>query len=249
MKRLEGRIALITGCNRGIGKAIMRELIVEGANIIACTRKQTDKQDLFYAECESKYGVKIYPIYFDLMSEEAIRVAIKEIYALKLTVDVLVNNAGVLNTDGLLKVKMEDAHKVMQINYFAPLQITQSIVKLMLRSKHASIINIVSIAALKPTVGNSVYGASKAALISMTTCWAKELSMPKIRVNAVAPGYLDTDMTTSVDANMMEQLVNDTSLKRLGTVNEVAKVVTFLASDDSSYVDGEVIKVTGGYRI
>ena len=83
----------------------------------------------------------------------------------------------------------------------------------------------------------------------MTTCWAKELASAKIRVNAVAPGYLDTDMSTSVDSKVMGQLVNDTSLKRLGTVEEVAKVVSFLASDDSSYIDGEVIEITGGYRI
>lgn len=150
---------------------------------------------------------------FDLSDEDAIRIALKEIYSLKIVIDILVNNAGILNTDGLLRLKMEDAHRVMQVNYFAPLQITQGIVKLMLRSKSASIINVASIAALKPTVGNTVYGASKAALISMTTCWAKELASAKIRVNAVAPGYLDTDMSTSVDSKVMGQLVNDTSLK------------------------------------
>ena len=249
MGGLKGKTALITGCNRGIGRAIMQELVAGGANIIACTRKQTAEQDAFYRQCQSEYGIQIYPIYFDLSDEDAIRIALKEIYSLKIVIDILVNNAGILNTDGLLRLKMEDAHRVMQVNYFAPLQITQGIVKLMLRSKSASIINVASIAALKPTVGNTVYGASKAALISMTTCWAKELASAKIRVNAVAPGYLDTDMSTSVDSKVMGQLVNDTSLKRLGTVEEVAKVVSFLASDDSSYIDGEVIKITGGYRI
>lgn len=249
MKRLEGRTALITGCNRGIGRAIMQELVVEGANIIACTRKRTEEQDAFYMQCKSKYGIQIYPIYFDLTDEHAIQVALKEIYSLKIVIDILVNNAGILNTDGLLRLRMEDAHRVMQVNYFAPLQITQGIVKLMLRSKSASIINVASIAALKPTVGNTVYGASKAALISMTTCLAKELASAKIRVNAVAPGYLDTDMSTSVDGKMMARLVDDTLLKRLGTTEEVAKAVTFLASDDSSYIDGEIVKITGGYRI
>lgn len=225
MGGLKGKTALITGCNRGIGRAIMQELVAGGANIIACTRKQTAEQDAFYRQCQSEYGIQIYPIYFDLSDEDAIRIALKEIYSLKIVIDILVNNAGILNTDGLLRLKMEDAHRVMQVNYFAPLQITQGIVKLMLRSKSASIINVASIAALKPTVGNTVYGASKAALISMTTCWAKELASAKIRVNAVAPGYLDTDMSTSVDSKVMGQLVNDTSLKRLGTVEEVAKVV------------------------
>lgn len=249
MGKLEGKIALITGCNRGIGRAIMQELVTEGADIIACTRKRTDEQDAFYMQCKSEYRVRIYPVYFDLNDENAIQTALKEIHSLKITIDILVNNAGILNTDGLLRLKLEDAHKVMQVNYFAPLQITQGIVKLMLRSKSASIINVASIAALKPTVGNTVYGASKAALISMTTCWAKEFSSAKIRVNAVAPGYLDTDMSTSVDSKVMAQLVDDTSLKRLGTTKEVAKVVSFLASDDSSYIDGEIVKITGGYRI
>ncbi len=246
MKKLEGRTALITGCNRGIGRAIMQELVTEGANIIACTREQTSEQDVFYMRCQSEYGVQIYPVYFDLSDGDAIRIALKEIYSLKLFIDILVNNAGILNTDGLLRLKLEDAHRVMQVNYFAPLQLTQGIVKLMLRSKSASIINVASIAALKPTVGNTVYGASKAALVSMTTCWAKELAPAGIRVNVVAPGYLNTDMSAGVDAKVMAQLVDDTLLKRLGTPEEVAKVVSFLASDDSSYINGEIIKITGG---
>ena len=246
MDRLRGKVALITGCNRGIGRAIMQELVAEGADIIACTRKRTDEQDAFYRQCKSEYEVQIYPICFDLTDENAIGMALKEIYSLKIVIDILVNNAGIFNTDGLLRLKMEDAYRVMQVNYFAPLQITQGIVKLMLRSKSASIINVASIAALKPTVGNTAYGASKAALISMTTCWAKELASAKIRVNAVAPGYLDTDMSTSVDSKMMARLLDDTSLKRFGTTKEVAKVVSFLASDDSSYIDGEIVKITGG---
>ena len=156
MGGLKGKTALITGCNRGIGRAIMQELVAGGANIIACTRKQTAEQDAFYRQCQSEYGIQIYPIYFDLSDEDAIRIALKEIYSLKIVIDILVNNAGILNTDGLLRLKMEDAHRVMQVNYFAPLQITQGIVKLMLRSKSASIINVASIAALKPTVGNTV---------------------------------------------------------------------------------------------
>ncbi|MCF0186790.1 MAG: SDR family oxidoreductase [Bacteroidaceae bacterium] len=249
MKKLEGRTALITGCNRGLGRAIMDAFVREGASVVACTRKQTDGQEAYYAECEEKYGVKIYPLYFDLADEDAIKAAMKQLFAMKLTIDILVNNAGILNTDGLLRLSMEKAHAVMQVNYFAPILITQYVVKLMLRSKHASIINMASIAALLPTVGNTVYGASKAALISMTTCWAKELASAKIRVNAIAPGYMDTEMTESVDKTVMDSLVADTALKRLGKADEVAKTAVFLASDDSSYIDGEIIKVTGGYRI
>lgn len=237
---------MITGCNRGLGRAILKELAGEGADIIACTRKNTDELENFYEKCRTEFNVQIFPIYFDLSDEAAIREALKEIYALRMVVDILVNNAGILNTDGLLRLKMDDARKVMQVNYFAPLQITQGIVKLMLRAKHASIVNVASIAALKPTVGNTVYGASKAALISMTTCWAKELGSAKIRVNAVAPGYIDTDMNSSVDNGVLNKLVDDTCLKRLGRDEEVAKTVAFLASDDSSYIDGEVIKICGG---
>ena len=123
MGGLKGKTALITGCNRGIGRAIMQELVAGGANIIACTRKQTAEQDAFYRQCQSEYGIQIYPIYFDLSDEDAIRIALKEIYSLKIVIDILVNNAGILNTDGLLRLKMEDAHRVMQVNYFAPLQI------------------------------------------------------------------------------------------------------------------------------
>ena len=249
MKKLEGRIALITGCNRGLGRAIMDAFVREGASIVACTRKQTDEQDAYYAQCEQEYGVKIYPLYFDLADEDAIKAAMKQLFGMKLTIDILVNNAGVLNTDGLLRLSMEKAHAVMQVNYFAPLLITQYVVKLMLRSKHASIINMASITASQPSVGNSVYGASKAALVSMTTCWAKELASAKIRVNAIAPGYMDTNMTDTVDKTVIDGFVSDTVMRRLGKAEEIAKTAVFLASDDSSFIDGTVIKVTGGYRI
>ncbi len=249
MKRLEGKIALITGCNRGIGKAIMEKFMAEGADIVACTRKQTSETDELYAKYQAEYGIKIYPLYFDLSDENAIRIAMKELYSLRIVIDILVNNAGIVNTDGLLRIKMEDAHKVMQVNYFAPLLITQSVVKLMLRSKSASIINMTSVAASKPTLGNTIYGASKAAIISMTTCWAKELASAKIRVNAIAPGYIDTDMQNDISADVMSNLVSDTALKRMGTTDEIATVALFLASDESSYIDGEIITVGGGYRI
>lgn len=249
MKRLDGRVALITGCNRGLGRSIMEVFVRDGANVVACSRKQTEELASYYARCESRYGVTIYPLYFDLLDERAIRMAMKQLYLMNIPIDILVNNAGMLNTDGLLRLSMEKARAVMQVNYFAPLLITQCVVKLMLRSKSPSIINISSISGIKPTVGNTVYGASKAALINMTTCWAKELASAKIRVNAIAPGYMDSEMTTSVDSSVVGTLVADTLLKRLGKTEEIANLVAFLASEEASYVDGETINITGGYRI
>lgn len=249
MKRLDGRVALITGCNRGLGRSIMDAYVREGANIVACSRKQTEELTSYFDQCERQYGVTIYPLYFDLLNDDAIKTAMKQLYLLKLTIDILVNNAGMLNTDGLLRLSMEKAHAVMQVNYFAPLLITQQVVKLMLHSKSPSIINIASISGIKPTVGNSVYGASKAALINMTTCWAKELASAKIRVNAIAPGYMDSEMTASVDSSVVNNLVADTVLKRLGKTEEIANLAVFLASDDASYIDGETINITGGYRV
>lgn len=246
MKRLDGKIALITGCNRGIGRAIMDAFVQEGASVVACTRKQSEEQNRYYDECVRKFGIKIFPLYFDLAEENSIKGGIKQLYSLKTNIDILVNNAGMLNTDGLLRLNMQKAREVMQVNYFAPLLITQSVFKLMLRSKNASVINISSYAGINPEVGNSVYGASKAALNNATRCWAKEMGPAKIRVNAIAPNMIETDMNNVILEDVAKNIIGKSIMKRMGRVNEIANTVIFLASEESSFITGQIIQVDGG---
>lgn len=240
------KIALITGCNRGIGKATMELFIQNGISVIACTRILSDSLTVYYKSLEEKYNVKIYPIKCDLSDEESIKIAMKEVYALKMPIDILVNNAGIAKFSSLLMTRLEEVRKMFQVNYFASLLVTQYIVKLMSRRKAGAIVNLASIAGIDSTVGNCGYGASEAAMILSTKVLARELSVYNIRVNAVAPGFIDTDIQSGIDRQLADNIINNLSIRRLGTPEEVAKVILFLASDQASYVNGQVIRIDGG---
>ena len=240
------KIALITGCNRGIGKATMELFIQNGISVIACTRILSDSLTVYYKSLEEKYNVKIYPIKCDLSDEESIKIAMEEVYALKMPIDILVNNAGIAKFSSLLMTRLEEVRKMFQVNYFASLLVTQYVVKLMSRRKAGAIVNLASIAGIDSTVGNCGYGASKAAMILSTKVLARELSVYNIRVNAVAPGFIDTDIQSGIDRQLADNIINNLSIRRLGTPEEVAKVILFLASDQASYVNGQVIRIDGG---
>lgn len=246
MRKLDGKTALITGCNRGIGKAVMEKFMAEGANIIACTRQMTLELEAYYRQKESECNIKIYPLCFDLADEDSIKVAMKELYAWKLPIDILVNNAGIASFSGLIHLKLNDVKNIFQVNYFSSLLLIQYTMKLMLRSKGASIINMASVAGIDGTAGNCAYGASKAATILMTKSLSGELAVSRIRVNAIAPGYIETDMQAGIPQNISGAALNKAAVKRMGTPEEIANVALFLASDDSSYVTGQVIRVDGG---
>lgn len=246
MRKLEGKVALITGCNRGIGRAIMEKFMGEGASIVASTRQLTPELKEYYQQNETKYSVKIYPLLMDLAKEDSIRLAMKELYSWKLPIDILINNAGVASFTGILRLKLEDVKEVFQVNYFSSLLLIQSVIKLMLRSNNAAIVNMASIAGLDASVGNCAYGASKAALALMTKSLSKELVNTHIRVNAIAPGYIKTDMQTNISHGFSDDVLNNVTIKRMGSPEEIANVALFLVSDDSSYITGQVIRVDGG---
>lgn len=240
------KTALITGCNRGIGKATLEIFAGKGISVIACTR--TGNKDLYsyYESLEKQYNIKIYPIHFDLSDDDSIRSGMKEIYALKIPIDILINNAG-LAAGGFLSMTSIGAIKnIFQINYFAQVLITQYISKLMSRAKRGCIVNVVSVMGIDGMAGGSAYGASKSALILFTKSMAKELASFNIRVNAVAPNLINTDMAALMEEKSYNTMINAAALKRLGTPEEVAKVILFLASDQASYVNGQVIRIDGG---
>lgn len=246
MGRLTGKTAMITGCNRGIGKAMAEKFASEGANLICAIRKENPA---FLKETESwshKYGVRIDFVYFDLTDEAGIRQAFKELNTSKTKIDVLVNNAGTPSGGLFLLTPLDEIKRVMQINFFSQVLITQHVAKMMMRQKKGSIINISSIVALDNQGGWTAYGSSKGAVISFTRTAARELAQLGIRVNAVAPGLVDTDMGNEMDGSFQNDIIARSDMGRKGTPEEIANLVCFLASDEASFITGQIIRIDGG---
>ena len=237
---------IITGSNRGIGKAMVEAFAASGANIWACARKSTPEFEAWLKETAEKTGVWIKPVYFELTDNDAINAGVQSIIDDGHPIDVLVNNAGI-STVGLLSMsKVEDIENLFAVNYFAMLRIIQKVSKRMARQKKGVIINMGSNAGIAPQPGKIAYGSSKAAVMMMTKCLAKELGPMGIRVNAIAPGPIETEMIHQYKDDVLKNLASETALRRLGTTEEIAKVAVFLASEQASYINGEIINVDGG---
>lgn len=237
---------IITGSNRGIGKAMVEAFAASGANIWACARKSTPEFEAWLKETAEKTGVWIKPVYFELTDNDAINAGVQSIIDDGHPIDVLVNNAGI-STVGLLSMsKVEDIENLFAVNYFAMLRIIQKVSKRMARQKKGVIINMGSNAGIAPQPGKIAYGSSKAAVMMMTKCLAKELGPMGIRVNAIAPGPVETEMIHQYKDDVLKNLASESALRRLGTTEEIAQVAVFLASDQASYINGEIIKVDGG---
>jgi 3-oxoacyl-[acyl-carrier protein] reductase len=244
---LKGKNAVITGSNRGIGKAILMLFAEHGANIWACARKQTNEFENFINEIGDRFCVEIRPVYFDFADNEQIKNGCKSIMTAKIPIDILVNNAGITYNALLQMTTMDKFTEMFQINFFGQMLLTQFITKLMMKAKNGCVVNIASTAGMDPVLGRTAYGASKASIISVTKILAAELGGYGIRVNAIAPGITNTEM---VEASMSDTVIKDaidsTVLKRLGKPQEIANAVLFLASELSSYVTGQVLRVDGG---
>ncbi len=246
MGRLFGKTAFVTGCNRGIGKAMVEKFASEGANIICAIRKENPEFKKFIDELSDKFGVVIEQIYFDLSDEESIRSVMRELGKQKKTIDILVNNAGIPAGGFLLMTSLANVKEVFQINFFSQILLTQLVAKMMMKQRKGSIINMSSVTALDNQAGWTAYGSSKAAMASFTRTIARELATFGIRVNAVAPGLIDTQMGGEMDEKYQAEILSRSDLGRKGTPEEVANLVAFLASDESSYITGQIIRIDGG---
>ncbi|MBR6370469.1 MAG: SDR family oxidoreductase [Bacteroidaceae bacterium] len=243
---MDSKNAVITGANRGIGKSLVELFASNGYNIWACARKQNIEFEEWLNRNASTNNVWIKPVYFEMSDTDAINNGIQSILDDNLAVDVLINNAGI-STVGLLSMsKVDDIVNLFNVNYFAMLRIIQRISKKMSRQKSGVIINMGSLAGIEPQAGKIAYGSSKAAVMMMTKCLAKELGPLGIRVNSIAPGPIETEMIHQYKDEMLERLASESALRRLGKKEEIANVALFLASDKSSYINGEIIKVDGG---
>lgn len=244
-RKLQNKTALITGCNRGIGKEIMTLFAQEGANIIACSRSYNEIFNQQLEELSCTYGVQVYSINFDMGDEMSIKSGIKDVKALKIPIDIMVNNAGVPHLALVPFTRMSDVRTVFQVNYFAHLQIVQGLFNLIAKSG-GCIINMASAAAFSGDAGNAVYGASKACMVLLTKVLAKEMANYGVRVNALAPGLADTEFAASMGEKAKESMKANSLFHRLGTATEIAKAALFLASDDASFITGQVLRIDGG---
>ena len=246
MKKLGGKTTFITGCNRGIGRCILEAFAKEGSSVVACTRSIDDELMEAYRCLAEQYDVQIYPICIDLSDQESIKRGMKEVLDFKLPIDILINNAGIARFRPFVMSKMDDFKEMMQVNLYAPIQISQYVIKIMLKQKSGCIINFCSVSGLDMNAGNSAYGASKAAVASITRTMAKELAKTNIRVNAIAPGFVETDMNRQIASDYMESMLQQIALGRIAKPEEIARVAVFIASDEASYMTGQIIRIDGG---
>lgn len=241
---LENKIILVTGCNRGIGKSVVEKFATNGAIVYANARKADSLEEL--SNYMFKNG-KIIPIYFDVTDREAVRQAFIKIKNEQGRLDCLVNNAGILVDTTITMLNSSTLRKIFEVNVFAVFDLISYASRIMSKQKSGSIINISSICGDEGGMrGQTAYSSSKGAVIALTKTAAKELGQFNIRVNSIAPGFIDTDMFRSGPANIQKQLVDGVYLnKRVGLPSEVADLCVFLASDNSSYINGENIRVDG----
>ncbi len=241
----ERKVALITGATRGIGKEIALELAKNGFDIAVNYRSMQDDMEDLKKEIEAN-NVRCEFVGADVANFEQCENMVKETIEKYGEIDVLVNNAGITKDGLIMRMKKEDFEAVIDINLVGTFNVTRNVIPYMIKQKSGRIINVSSVVGVAGNAGQTNYSASKAGVIGFTKSLAKEVASRNILVNAIAPGFIDTDMTKVLSDNVKEGINAQIPLKRMGTPNEVAKVVKFLASEDSSYITGQVINVDGG---
>ncbi|KOG92398.1 3-oxoacyl-ACP reductase [Aeromonas caviae] len=248
MGLLSGKSALITGAGRGIGRAVAERFAAEGATLFLAVRN-IEQGMLLAGELQAKHGIDCHALSCDVSDADSVKTLFRELFSHSKTLDVLVNNAGVLDDALIGMVTPAQVERTFASNSFSVLYCSQYAARMMQRAGGGSIINLASIIGRVGNAGQAVYGGSKAAVIGITQSLAKELAPQQIRVNAIAPGFIDTDMAHSLPDDKFQQRLQSIAMGRIGSADEVAKVALFLASELSSYVTGQVIGVDGGMLI
>lgn len=245
MKLLENKTALITGGSRGIGKAIALRFASEGANI-AFSDLYYDEQAIQLEKEIKDLGVKARAYASDASNYEASVALIDQVFEDFGSIDILVNNAGITRDNLLMRMTEQDWDLIMKVNLKSVFNLTKSVQKVMLKQRYGSIINMSSVVGVSGNSGQSNYSASKAGIIGFTKSIAQELGSRNIRCNAIAPGFIETEMTAKLPDDVRADWIKDIPLRRAGLPGDVANTALFLASDLSAYVSGQVINVCGG---
>lgn len=244
MNLLQGKKAIVTGASRGIGRAIALQFASEGADVVfTCTTEGR------IAEVENElksFGVTAKGFVSNAADFEAAHTLVAEAVALLGRVDILVNNAGITRDGLLLKMKESQWDEVIDVNLKSVFNFVHAVTPIMMKQRSGSIINMSSVVALSGNAGQVNYSASKAGIIGLTKSASKELGGRNIRVNAIAPGFIETDMTASLPEQVKEAFLKSISLKKMGSPEDIADLAVFLGSDKSSYITGQVISCNGG---
>jgi 3-oxoacyl-[acyl-carrier protein] reductase len=245
MKLLEGKVALITGASRGIGRGIAIKFAEQGANIAFTYLSSVEKGEALAKELEA-FGIKAKGYRSDAADFKAADELVTNVVADFGTVDILVNNAGITRDTLLMRMSEQQWDEVINANLKSVFNLTKAVQKPMLKQRKGSIINMSSVVGVKGNAGQANYAASKAGIIGFTKSVALELGSRNIRSNAIAPGFIETEMTDALDQKVVEGWKESIPLKRGGSVDDIANATIFLASDMSAYITGQVINVCGG---
>ncbi len=244
---LKNKTALITGCNRGIGKSILKKFSENGANCLACVRSSNTEFETYCKSLENKNNTKINIISFDLLNNSEVQEGIKKIFNITKNIDILVNNAGMIFNSLFQMTSEKKLKEIFQINFFSQVYLTQLISREMVKNKKGNIIFISSTSAERNDPGRFAYSSTKAAILSTSRILAKELGGNLIRVNSISPGLTNTEMVSkNTKEEFLKEEIKKISLKRIAETDEIANVALFLASELSSYINGQNIKVDGG---
>ena len=241
----EKKVALITGGTRGIGKAIALKYAENGYNVVINYVSENTNIDELKDEFD-KYSIESLIVKADVSKAEEVENAVKQAIEKFGKIDVLVNNAGITRDTLLMRMKEEDFDKVIEINLKGTFLVTKAVTPYMMKRRNGRIVNLSSVVGVTGNAGQSNYSASKAGIIGFTKSVAKELASRDIRANAVAPGFIDTDMTNVLSDDVKANINAQIPMKRMGTAREIANVVYFLGSEESSYITGQVINIDGG---
>lgn len=239
------KVALITGATRGIGKQIAITLANEGYNVALNYRKQNEELEQVKREIENS-NVEFLAVQGDVSSFTDCENIVKQVIEKFGKIDVLVNNAGVTKDMLLMRMKKEDFEQVIDVNLVGVFNMSKNVISYMLKARSGRIINISSVVGISGNAGQTNYSASKAGIIGFTKSLAKEVASRNILVNSVAPGFIETSMTNILKDEVKDEIAKSIPLNRMGTSQDVANVVKFLASEDSSYITGQVLQVDGG---
>lgn len=244
MGELTGKTAIVTGAARGIGRVIAEELARNGANVALCDLKAEWLAET--AEAVEALGAKALCLAVNVSSGDEVNKAVEEAVAAFGSVDILVNNAGITKDGLLMRMSEEDWDAVLDVNLKGTFLFTKAVARPMMKSRQGVIVNIASIIGLIGNAGQCNYAASKAGVIALTKSSARELAARNIRVNAIAPGFIESKMTDVLPEDVKQKMLDQIPMKQFGGPQDVAKAVLFLATDASAYITGQVLSVNGG---
>ena len=240
----EGKTAIVTGAARGIGQAIAVDLATKGANIVICDLQEEWLEET--AEAVKKTGNKAICTELDVTNHDAAQSVFQEIASEASSIDILINNAGITRDGLLMRMSEADWDAVLAVNLKGTFNCTKAVTRTMMKQRSGAIVNIASVIGITGNAGQANYSASKAGVIALTKSVARELASRNIRVNAVAPGFITSKMTDALSEEVRGNLLGTIPLKRFGKPENVASVVSFLASDQAEYITGEVVNISGG---